>query len=261
MTYYAKPKTGLATGTAINEQASIVFDVNAAIATPVWTNTLDNDAPVSHVSALPNKEKTAQIPLQLTSSDNGSGVKVFNVYVAEDGGTFAPLVKNTPGPTITYTGVTGHSYTFFSQAVDGAGNVEALKTAAEAKTKVKGADVTGTWVANFVEKTTATGRVKLKKGSFQVTNQSTTTATAGPSVVRLYLSADSTFDASDTVIGEDLDFPILAPGASVTLPIAAFKLPAGTSATGMYVIAVINPDHTIKEADYANDVVLYGALP
>ena len=260
--YYARPKAGLSTGTVISDQASIVFDVNAAIATPIWTNTIDNDAPASQVTALPAKEKSADIPLLLNGTDNGSGVSYYNVYVSEDGGTFAPLVKHAPGPGVTYSGVTGHTYAFFSQAVDGAGNVEPLKTAAETKTKIKGADLVGSWTGTIVATTTASGRTKLKlKGDFTVKNQSPQKATAAGSVVRLFLSTDANFDAGDLVIGQDVPFGVLAPGASVNLALGSLKLPAGTAASGMYVIAVINPDHVVKETDYTNNAVTYGPLP
>ena len=260
--FTVQPKAGQATGTVINNQAVIVFDANPAIPTSVWTNTLDNDPPTSQVTALPAKEKKAQIPLQLTGSDNGAGVNYFNVYVSEDGGAFEPLVKNAVGPTVTYSGVTGHRYAFFSQAVDLAGNAEPLKTAAEATTKIKGADLVGTWTPNVVEKTTAAGRVKLKlKGTFSVTNQSTGQATSAGAVVRLYLSADSKLDTGDVRLGTDIPFGVLAPGATVDVALGNVKLPVGTAASGMYVIAVIDPDHTIKETDYTNNTVAAGPLP
>ena len=262
MVFTVQPKSGQSTGTVINNQATIIFDANPAIPTSVWTNTLDNDAPTSQVVALPAKEKKAQIPLQLTGNDKGAGVSYFNVYVSEDGGAFEPLVKNSVGSSVTYTGVTGHRYAFFSQAVDLAGNAEPLKTLAEANTKIKGADLVGSWTPNVVEKNTAAGRTKLKlKGTFRVTNQSTGQATTAGSVVRLYLSVDSKLDTDDLVLGTDLPFGVLAPGASVELTLGNVKLPAGTSASGMYVIAVIDPDHKTKETDYTNNTVTAGPLP
>src|SRR5207249_2434460 len=45
-------KSGLATGTAIQNQAQVIFDTNAPIATPTWLNTIDRDAPVTHVLPL-----------------------------------------------------------------------------------------------------------------------------------------------------------------------------------------------------------------
>jgi hypothetical protein len=50
--YTVKPKAGLSTGTAINQQASIVFDTNAALATNIASNTMDAVAPTSSVNPL-----------------------------------------------------------------------------------------------------------------------------------------------------------------------------------------------------------------
>ncbi len=51
------------------------------------------------------------------------------------------------------------------------GNIEALKTAAETKTKIVGADLIGAWKGDVTEKTTPAGRDELA-GKFKVTNQS-----------------------------------------------------------------------------------------
>ena len=51
--YTIQPKAGLATGATSDAQASIVFDTNAAIATPQIVNTIDASPPTSTVTALP----------------------------------------------------------------------------------------------------------------------------------------------------------------------------------------------------------------
>ena len=47
------PAPGIATGSQVSEQATIVFDANPPMSTAAWINTIDNTPPVSHVSALP----------------------------------------------------------------------------------------------------------------------------------------------------------------------------------------------------------------
>ena len=42
-----QPKAGVATGATLDAQASIVFDTNAAIATPQIVNTIDASPPLS----------------------------------------------------------------------------------------------------------------------------------------------------------------------------------------------------------------------
>ncbi len=80
-------------------------------------------------------------------------------------------------------------------------------------------------------------------------------------MVRFYLSTDATLDSSDTVIGPDLPFDVLAPGASVIVSFKNLKAPKKLSTSGMFVIAAINPDNNIKETDTTNNVVAYGPLP
>jgi len=129
------PNESLATDTAIKNQATIVFDVNAPISTQTWINTIDNDKPSSHVLALP-AQSPANIPLQWTGTDLGAGVQDFTIFVSDNSGPFSPFLTNTPSTSITFPGQAGHSYAFFSVARDLVGNVEDTKTAAEATTTV-----------------------------------------------------------------------------------------------------------------------------
>jgi hypothetical protein len=86
--FTVQPRTGLNTGTAINAQATIVFDFNAPINTPVYTNTLDVDAPTSSVDPLP-ASTTSVFPVSWSGDDGtGSGVALYQVYVSDDGGPF-----------------------------------------------------------------------------------------------------------------------------------------------------------------------------
>jgi len=57
------PNQGLANGATINNQASIVFDANAAIGTNSVTNTIVSVYPTSNVTALPSTTTTASFPV------------------------------------------------------------------------------------------------------------------------------------------------------------------------------------------------------
>ena len=57
VTYIVRPKPALPTGTRIDAQASIVFDLNAPIATPAIFNTLDAGPPTSSVNRLAARAK------------------------------------------------------------------------------------------------------------------------------------------------------------------------------------------------------------
>ena len=49
MTFTVATRAGLATGTAVENAAEIVFDINEPIVTPTWTNTVDVTAPITSV--------------------------------------------------------------------------------------------------------------------------------------------------------------------------------------------------------------------
>lgn len=129
------PKAGTPTNTQINNQATIVFDANAPLPTQTWSNTVDNDKPQSHMLSLPAQSSTS-IPLQWAGTDLGAGVQDFTVYVSGDGGPFVPFVTQSSATSAAFLGQPGHTYGFFSKARDFVGNVEDLKTTAEATTIV-----------------------------------------------------------------------------------------------------------------------------
>jgi hypothetical protein len=126
------PKAGLASGTAVQNHASIVFDANAPIVTPTWLNTIDADPPTSHVLPLPPTQTATDVLVSWQGSDLGSGVHHYTVYVSDNGGPFAPWLSHTTSTQGAYAGVAGHRYAFYSLAQDVAGRVEASKSAAEA---------------------------------------------------------------------------------------------------------------------------------
>jgi hypothetical protein len=133
--FTVNPKQGQLTGTQIQNQASVVFDLNAPINTPAWTNTLDNTPPASHVSSLPSQSSTS-FTVQWSGTDVGAGVQSFTIYVSDNGSSFVPWLTNTAATSSSYDGQTGHAYSFYSIAQDLVGNIEAAKTSAEATTQV-----------------------------------------------------------------------------------------------------------------------------
>jgi uncharacterized ParB-like nuclease family protein len=128
-------KAGLTTGTTVTGQASIVFDRNAAISTPVWTNTIDATVPTASVTPLPAISTAGNLTVSWSGNDGtGSGVANYDVYESTDGG---PLTLILQGTTLTSTQVpivAGHSYGFAVDATDNVGNQGAAPTAAQADT-------------------------------------------------------------------------------------------------------------------------------
>jgi hypothetical protein len=136
VTFTVIPKSALATGTAIQNKAIVVFDNNAAIPTPTWQNVVDNDPPVTHVLPLAATQSSPVFVVQWSGTDVGSGVASYRVFASDNGGPFALWLDFTPNLSGIYPGQPGHTYGFFSIGADLVGNVEALKTAAEATTRV-----------------------------------------------------------------------------------------------------------------------------
>jgi hypothetical protein len=129
------PKAEVATDTRIQNEAVVVFDQNPSISTPVRFNTIDKDEPISHVLAL-SAQSLPSISLQWVGTDVGAGVQDFTIFVSDNGSPFTPFLTNTTASSASFSGQPGHTYAFFSTARDLVGNVEDLKTTAEATTTV-----------------------------------------------------------------------------------------------------------------------------
>ena len=123
---------------------------------------VDTTQPVSHISALPTTEVSSNFLVQWSGTDPLSAVQGYTIYVSDNGGAFAPWLTQTAATQAWYPGFLGHTYGFFSRAVDAAGNVENLKTAAEASTQTPATspeDVNGDGQINCAD-------VDLVKASF-----------------------------------------------------------------------------------------------
>ncbi|MBU0718794.1 MAG: PKD domain-containing protein, partial [Planctomycetes bacterium] len=138
LTYSIRPRAGLATGTEIRNAASIVFDTNEPIDTPGTLNTIDSGAPTSSVTALPAETIEPSFPVAWTGQDDvgGSDIARFKIYVSVDGEPFA-LWKGMPDSSAVYAGEFGHTYAFYSMAVDNVGNHEAPRNTADTSITVR----------------------------------------------------------------------------------------------------------------------------
>ena len=115
---------------------------NVTANTASWTvSTSSQTAPTSMVEAFPGEVLPNPATIHTTSftvswmaqDKSGSGLAYVKIYVSDNGGAFT-LWKQEPATAMmdTYTGVEQHTYGFVSQAVDNDGNVEALRTTADA---------------------------------------------------------------------------------------------------------------------------------
>ena len=87
---------------------------------------IDGAAPVTTVTVEPLNENSEDylVKWSATEEENGSGVKHFTVYVAEDGGDFAIWRSQTTDTEAVYQDEAGHTYEFLALATDNAGNRE-----------------------------------------------------------------------------------------------------------------------------------------
>jgi hypothetical protein len=129
-----KPRPELASGTAVTNQATVVFDANPPIATPLWVNTIDIAKPSSQVSLPASSCETFTVPWSGIDAD--SGVAAYTVFVSDNGGPFVPFVSDTPATSAIFPGQFGHTYRFYSVATDNVGNVESVPAAPDATTTV-----------------------------------------------------------------------------------------------------------------------------
>ena len=120
-------------GTEISNKASIIFDNNDAIETPVWTNTIDAVCPEGRVTgAVLANDSTATIRCE--GSDTRSGVWKYEVYVQYGSGELWEKAGECPADSaeISFRVYDGMDYGFCALAVDSAGNVEVKEMAREA---------------------------------------------------------------------------------------------------------------------------------
>ena len=250
LNYTVRPKASDSTGTQLNAQATVVFDTNAAIATPQIVNTIDTTAPTSTVTALPSTTTTPSFTVSWSGSDGaGSGIADYNVYVSDDGGPFTPFQTDTTATSATFTGQVGHTYAFYSVATSNVGLVQPTPTGGQASTTIVAslpavlqfaaaqfaANVTGGVAQVVISRAgnlSASLSVTLSSPGGHDVTAFTKTVTIGPNVtsqiVTIPISNDGQPGESNTIIPLTLS----SPGAGATL---------GAATTASLVIHDDNP--------------------
>ncbi len=130
------PLAESSTGTRIDAQARIVFDLNAPIDTPAIFNTLDVDGPDGGVEMLAAVTPSSDIQLFWSGTDVGSGIAHYDIYASIDGAEFAIFLDDTTLTSASYEAEDGRTYAFFAVAVDNAGNVELTPATPDTTTQV-----------------------------------------------------------------------------------------------------------------------------
>ncbi|MEW5802680.1 MAG: choice-of-anchor Q domain-containing protein [bacterium] len=132
-----KPSSNLPAGTKIENVATIVFDWNPPMDTPLVFNTIDAGTPASQVTALP-AHSPGQFAVTWTGQDDadGSGIAGYDIYVSENGGPYKLWLKNTTATSGTFSGKGDSAYAFYSIATDNVGHHEQAPETPDAITTV-----------------------------------------------------------------------------------------------------------------------------
>lgn len=125
ISFNIKLKASLENGTEIPNQASIVFDREDAILTPIWTNTLDHIAPTSTIEKCTLQENGTDIELQMKGEDDRSGIWCYDIYARHEvDGEWLKVGDHVTDNVFTFKGSKGFIYEFCAVAYDKAGNME-----------------------------------------------------------------------------------------------------------------------------------------
>jgi hypothetical protein len=137
-TYTLLPSSGITSGTVIFNQASIVFDTNAPILTPMTASKIDAVTPTSSLVPLTPKENNS-FTVKWTGADetDGSGIATYDVYVSDNGADYTLWQSATTATSALFTGATAnHSYRFYVIASDNVGHVENVPATFDAQTVI-----------------------------------------------------------------------------------------------------------------------------
>jgi uncharacterized repeat protein (TIGR02543 family) len=218
VTFSVQPKKTLANATAITNQASVVFDANAAIQTNTVTNTIDSSTPTSAVNPLPATTTATSFTVSWTGSDpSGSGLATYNIYVAIDGATPTLWLSGTTLTSSTYTATPAHTYSFFSLATN---NVGVAQTTPGAPQII---------AVNYVVPTVTVTPSAMSISPTQPLTVNVAVTSTGPITVTGTVTLQSGSYASGPV--------------ALTAGVASFTIPAGTLPAGMDTLtATYTPD-------------------
>ncbi len=125
VSYSINLKPGLKDGTVIKNSASIVFDVNSPIETPVWENILDYNLPTSELKVFTADNRS--FDFTFSGEDSGSGVWRYALYMRQPGSDDWRLLRDgIEQPQITYEApeALAPGTIFAVLATDGAGNIQ-----------------------------------------------------------------------------------------------------------------------------------------
>jgi hypothetical protein len=238
VTFSVTPKAGLANGTTIANQGSIVFDVNSAISTNSVTNTIDSVYPTSSVAALPATTTSTSFPVSWSGTDpGGSGIADYDIYVSTNSGDYSLWLPATTQTSGTYTGAVGQTYSFYSMATDNVGLRQQAQGAVQIVSVIQASSrttpsVTVSPASSSITTTQAlsvTVVVNGGSGNPAATGSVTLTSGSYTSVAAALISGSATIliPAGSLALGSDTLTATYAPDANIS---SIYNAASGTSA-------------------------------
>ena len=119
-------------------------------------------------------------------------------------------------------------------------------------------DLTGQWTSlTQACKNTKSGTKCKITGKFNLKNIGNRDVLS--SSVRFYLSSDETYNGGDTLL-KSLSGGKIKAGRSKIITLS-YSFSSGGTASGKYIIGVIDADNTVLETDETNNNIVYGPIP
>lgn len=130
VSFTIKPKANAcATGEVVTASASIIFDINDAIPTNVWHNTVDALPPTTQLTGMDNGNNEVLLQFSGQDDEGGCGIKQYKLYVSDNYGAYSLYDTYPVGSEVIFPTEYDHCYRFFCLGEDNVGNVEAMKEA------------------------------------------------------------------------------------------------------------------------------------
>lgn len=170
VSFTIKPKANACiTGDELTASASIVFDINEAIPTNVWHNTVDALPPTTQLTGMDNGNNEVLLQFSGQDDEGGCGIKQYKLYMSDNYGAYSLYDTYPIGTEATFLTEYDHCYRFFCLGEDNVGNVEGMK---EAEVELGSAEAAQTttlaqgwnWWSTYVEQVGQDGLADLENG-------------------------------------------------------------------------------------------------